>query len=82
MLKKLQSYGFDHLYGNHQHGFRKGHGTDTAISSVVNHLTELTAQGHSVLCYSADLTAAFDLLRKDILAEILLKRGLKLALFL
>jgi len=75
ILSRLEGLGFDKLFGNAQHGFRKNHGTDTAVSTLTNHLSKLSDQKIPTLCYSADLTAAFDLLRKEVLVEILVKKN-------
>jgi len=74
ILARLEEIGFDKLFGSSQHGFRKNHGTDTAVSTLTNHLSKLSEKKAQVLCYSADLTAAFDLLRKEVLVEILIKK--------
>jgi len=63
--------------GSFQHGFRSGHGTDTALSTLVSKISDEVVSKKKVLCYSADLTNAFDLLQKEILADILIKKGIE-----
>jgi len=62
--------------GSSQHGFRSGHGTNTALSTLVSKISYEVVSKKKVLCYSADLTAAFDLLQKEIRADISIKKGI------
>jgi len=74
VLGRFENLDLDEVLGRSQHGFRKCHGTDTAVSTVVSHLSKSLSVGKRVICYSADLTAAFDLLRKEVLVEIMVKK--------
>lgn len=65
----------DKLVSTLQHGFRKAHGTETVVASIVGVVSELLDKKKCVALYSADLTAIFDVLRKEVLVEILLARG-------
>jgi len=64
----------DGLVSVSQHGFRKNHSTDTAICELISTVVTSLESKNVVGIYSADLTAAFDLLRKEILVETLIKR--------
>lgn len=67
LLIRMELLDFDFLMGNFQHGFRKGHSTDTAVLDLIENITPEVENKKLVCVYSADLTAAFDLLRKEIL---------------
>jgi len=70
VLQRLEALDQDHLLGNFQHGFRKKHSTTSAIAELINNISESIENNKKVAVYSADLTAAFDLLRKEKLVEI------------
>ncbi len=53
--------------GPHQHGFRSQHSTTTAILNVQRSISETLDEGNDAMIYSIDLSAAFDMLRKDTL---------------
>jgi len=78
ILQKLEEYDLDMLLGTFQHGFRPSHSTDTAVSTLVTKLSDRLATKNKVICYSADLTAAFDLLQKEILVDILHRKGIQI----
>ena len=63
-----QKCGID-LTGDHQHGFKKCRSTTTAGLSIQAYIGEKLDEGDMVLLVSCDLTAAFDLLDKDILEK-------------
>jgi len=50
-----------------QHGFRPGHGTVTACLEVQHHIAKALDNKKKVLMYTLDMSAAFDLLRKELL---------------
>jgi len=50
------------LEGAHQHGFRAGHSTTTAILELQNEISNVVDKRESCVLYSVDLSAAFDLL--------------------
>jgi len=75
ILQRLERMNQDMLVGGFQHGFRKDHGTDTAIAEVVNYISEARDEKECVAVYSADLTAAFDLLQKEKLVQLLKRKG-------
>jgi len=50
---------------NFQHGFRGNHGTVTACLEIQSHVATAMDNKMFVLMYSADMSAAFDLLRKE-----------------
>jgi len=77
VLGRLEQMNMDDLMRSFQHGFRRGHGTDTAMSTLVSKITGELGSKKKVLCYSADLTAAFDLLQKEVLADIMIRKGVK-----
>jgi len=52
------------------------HSTDTAIAEILHYVCEEKEKGKTVGVYSADLTAAFDLLQKEKLVSIMKKKGI------
>ena len=70
-----QKCGID-LTGDHQHGFKKCRSTSTAGLSVQAYIGEKLDEGDMVLLVSCDLTAAFDLLDKDILEKRMEEKGI------
>jgi len=63
LLKKLLSELSD--FGPNQHGFRKNHSTETALSTLQSNMAEAIEKKIPTLLYTIDLSAAFDLLRPD-----------------
>lgn len=80
LLERMLRLDEDALFGSFQHGFRRGHSTTTAVVDLINEITTQREDGKLVAVYSADLTAAFDVLRKEILIPILIKKGFPLYL--
>jgi len=76
LLQRMEEFDMDNIMGISQHGFRKYHSTDSAICEVVSSISEGLDDKLKVGMYSADLTAAFDLLRKERLVEMMMKKGL------
>ncbi len=64
LLFRLDSYELDE---DTQHGFRKWHSTTTAGLEVQRHLACGLDEKKSVAIYSLDMSAAFDLLRSELL---------------
>jgi hypothetical protein len=56
--------------GSYQHGFRKGHSTETALLTIQGMIADVLDSGRQGIIYSVDLSAAFDLLRPDKFAEL------------
>jgi len=56
--------------GNHQHGFKNGCSTTTAMITIQSKISELLEAKKNVLVYSLDLSAAFDMLRVDIFLDM------------
>jgi len=56
--------------GRHQHGYKAGHGTNTAMLTIQGYLAEFLDKKKHVMMYSLDLSAAFDMLRVDIFIEM------------
>jgi len=56
--------------GDHQHGFRKSHSTETALLTLQSILASMHDRRQQGLIYSIDLSAAFDLLRPDKFLEL------------
>jgi len=54
---------YPELEGAHQHGFKSGHSTSTAMVELQNKITNELDKGKRCVLYSVDLSAAFDLLR-------------------
>ena len=71
LLKRLGEYGDDTLDGSSQHGFRAKCSTITAALTIQEFIAENLDKDRVVALYSADLTAAFDLLRPKILVQSL-----------
>jgi len=80
LLQRLEMIDIDKLVSTSQHGFRKKHGTETAAASIVGKISDLLEQKRFVAIYSADLTAAFDVLRKEVLVDILIEKGVPMYL--
>jgi len=80
VLARMECLDLDKLMGRSQHGFRPNHSTNTAVSTVISEISEHLDNKDTVICYSADLTAAFDLLRKETLAEIMVSKGISIHL--
>jgi len=57
------------LAGAHQHGFMKNRSTTTACLAIQTKLAEKLEQGKTMLLYSTDLTAAFDMLDPHMLRD-------------
>lgn len=57
------------LIGLSQHGFRANHSTESAMLEIQSIISNSIDSGLSVAAYSIDLSAAFDMLREDILQE-------------
>jgi len=76
LLQRLELLDFDKINGLNQHGFRKQHSCETAICELVGIISDELDEGRKVCVYSADLTAAFDLLRKEILFKKMCNLGI------
>jgi len=55
--------------GNHQHGFMRNRSTTTACLTIQAKLAEKLELGKTMLLYSTDLSAAFDMLSPKLLEE-------------
>ncbi len=66
----------DSLPSSFQHGFRKNHSTSTAALTVQNIIAKALDKKKKVIVVSTDMSAAFDLLDKDILLPRLQKLGI------
>jgi len=64
LLKRLddETLGWE---GDHQHAYRKGHSTETALLTVQSFIANVLENNQIGILYSIDLSAAFDLLRPD-----------------
>lgn len=80
ILQRLESMDLDELMGTSQHGFRKKHSTVTAITEIIDTISEELDNKNTVGIYSADLTAAFDLLQKEKMVEVLIRKRIPLQL--
>jgi len=69
VLERLNKY--EDLFGNNQHGFRNGHSTQSAMLEIQSHLSKGMDKDLFTCIYSADMSAAFDLLRPDKFNELL-----------
>ncbi len=69
--------------GKSQHGFRTNHSTVTATLELKTIIADALDEGNTVIVYSIDLSAAFDLLRSDKFYEVIgndLSEGLGFAI--
>jgi hypothetical protein len=64
LLSRLNDELADHE-GDHQHGFRKNHSTETALLTLQSYMASALDNRTKGLVYSVDLSAAFDLLKPD-----------------
>jgi len=62
ILRKLDKE-FPNLEGDHQHGFRSGRSTTSAVLELQSLVSNALDKGSVVATYSIDMSAAFDLLR-------------------
>ena len=68
VLNRLDEVPFD-IQGENQHGFRTNRGTNTAQVTIQKHLASIMDRKKIALMYSIDMSAAFDLLRADVLEK-------------
>lgn len=73
MLNKMRERGIGFIFGEHQHGFSPNRSTSTADLTMQDYIAQNLDKNRVVLMYSADLSAAFDMLRPDSLIETLLR---------
>jgi len=66
ILGRILRRNMDDLVGSHQHGFRPLHSTVTCLLDLQSHITDGLDKGMHNITYTLDLTAAFDMLRRDI----------------
>jgi len=64
ILKRLNDCA-THLLGSSQHGFRSSHSTTTCLVEIKDSLLNSLDNDQVCVMYSLDLSAAFDMLRKD-----------------
>lgn len=76
LLQRIEKLDQDSLHGVHQHGFRTSHSTVTAMAELVDNICDSRDQRNVVGVYSVDLTAAFDLLQKEKLVQIMIEKSL------
>jgi len=76
ILLRLDALDQDTLNGKSQHGFRPHCSTITATLSIQEYIANELDKDNAVFLYSADLTAAFDLLRPSFLMTTLTKIGI------
>lgn len=76
----LSKYGSFFSTSTLQFGFKPGHSTSLCSATVKNVVTRYIQNGSQVLGCFLDASKAFDLVDHSILFEILLKRGLPLAI--
>jgi hypothetical protein len=79
-IRRLETKCGTDLTGDHQHGFKPGRSTTTAGLSIQTYIGEKLDDGEMVLLVSCDLTAAFDLLDKDILKNRMKEKGIPIHL--
>src|SRR5699024_11064539 len=76
--KRLIQY-FDRysIFNNHQHGFRGGRSTSSAIIEFLNNLYKAMDEGHECVGLFLDLSKAFDLVDHNILLSKLSSYGVR-----
>jgi len=57
--------------GDHQHGYKHHHSTATAMLTLQDHISDEIDNSRTVIVYSLDLSAAFDMLRADVFDRII-----------
>jgi len=76
LIKKIENlYGYDRLMGIQQHAYRPGCSTVTGALTLQDFIASEIDRGNKVVVYSTDLTAAFDLLRPNLLIKKLVELG-------
>ncbi len=65
VLNKLLQSGPSKLFGTHQHGFFPCRSTTTALLTIQDYICRNLDDNKIVLLFSADLSAAFDMLRPE-----------------
>jgi len=70
--KLVEKIEIDLLMGDHQHAYRPGRSTTTAALVIQDQIANILDGSGKAVVYSTDLTAAFDLLRPNVLVKILL----------
>jgi len=74
---KIMSNSFGHaLPSPFQHGFRRNHSTTTATLTIQNYIARALDKKKKVVVISTDMSAAFDLLDKEILLPRMAKLGI------
>ena len=58
-----------HPYSQHQHGFRPGHSTLTALWNLTDELCKQIDKGNVVGIVTLDLEKAFDLIAYDVFSR-------------
>jgi len=76
LVNKLLQIDNDKIFGTHQHAYRSGSSTTTACLTLQDFVCSEMEQNKLVLLYSADLSAAFDLLRASVLVKQMLRLNL------
>jgi len=76
LAKLVNLKGHDNLMGSFQHSFRSGCSTTTACVAFHDFISTELDHGNKVIAYSTDLTAAFDLLRPNLLIKRLIELGI------
>jgi len=80
LLQRFERFDSDFMMGVSQHGFRSHRSTVSATASLISHVSDLVENKKQVAIYSVDLTAAFDVLRKETLVDLLIKKGIPMYL--
>ena len=70
----------DSLPSSFQHGFRKNHSTSTAALAVQNVIAKALVDKKKVIVVSTDMSAAFNLLDKEVLLPRMQKLGIPLSI--
>lgn len=65
------------IIGHFQHGFRKGHSTETALVNLVQHVNSAADNNNYVYLISFDLSRAFDTLHPAFVSEKIARFGIR-----
>ena len=78
MVSKINNFvhKFD-ILGSFQHGFRRGHSTETAMVDLVQTINNGVDMNEYVVLISFDLSRAFDTLHLPFVSEKLSRLGLR-----
>lgn len=66
-----------HVLGRFQHGFRRGHSTESALVNLIQHVNDACDKNEFVVLVSFDLSRAFDTLHPPFVSDKVARVGLR-----